>query len=926
MHGSGGAAGDRARGLSSAYSHNDLAAATALHHHLAHWGLSVFFDKTTLHAGDRWLDELQAAIDRCGAFVVLVGRDGLARWVGAETRAALERHIGAHKASDRLPIFPVLIDGIGADALPAFLRLHQATAWDSASQPDETLLAAIREGTPLKSEATIQGPPFVGLAAFRTDQAHMFFGRWQETLSALACFGHTTRPPRHPVGSRSNGTSGSGASAVLDAGGVVAADRLRQGLLWSRTRVAALAADPGRWRSGGATDPRRAGREPGPLVQGADGRFDPRVGARRRRACRYWLRERQQSGRHRLLACHRPAFEELFTFAEAGERWRFDQVLAAALADPDCPLFVLSTVRADFLDRFGECAPELIRVLNQVGKRWTLASIGEADLREVINGPARLAGLNVDEVRARQCWTRRAASRGRWPHWSRNALDWLWQRRDKDRLSGSLFTEQGGLAGLLSRSADDLLNALGPQQERALELLFRLVKVDLEGGRHARQRIRRQDAIEIAGGGEAGFAMVNRLSGQRQPGGGGQVGPLRLITVGDDGAVDLIHETLIRSKGVDAAGKPQPYWPTLWNYIEQQKERAAWHERLRLDMQMWLEHGKAPGFQWSHERVRELHRMLQKPGPKFEFDAGEGEFLGPIDADAMVAELDRPETEHKRRLLIGERLAVLGDPRPGVGVDERGTPWIDWRPVKGGEVTISILSDRNEPNSGVTKRIRQRVSCFQIARYPVTVSQYRAFLDAEDGWCWIRRGGDMIFIATQTERPTSSAVSATIRQSLLTGSIPVAFCRWISRRFSLDICLPDEWQRQLAATGGDDQNLFPWGADWDTRQEPWRANTFESRLGQATAVGMYPAGATVGQAAILDMSGTVYEWCLNKFDRPKKRRARADDLDFRVLRGGSCLTHQEHARSAHRDWGSPDIRYTHLGFRVVCRPSLSAGH
>ena len=91
-----------------------------LHDHLARRGLSVFFDKTELQAGDRWLDRLQAAVDGCGAFVLLAGRDGVARWVGAETQAALNRHFGARGDADRLPIFPVLLDGIGADALPAF--------------------------------------------------------------------------------------------------------------------------------------------------------------------------------------------------------------------------------------------------------------------------------------------------------------------------------------------------------------------------------------------------------------------------------------------------------------------------------------------------------------------------------------------------------------------------------------------------------------------------------------------------------------------------------------------------------------------------------------------------------------------------------------------------------------------------------------
>ncbi len=213
--------------------------------------------------------------------------------------------------------------------------------------------------------------------------------------------------------------------------------------------------------------------------------------------------------------------------------------------------------------------------------------------------------------------------------------------------------------------------------------------------------------------------------------------------------------------------------------------------------------------------------------------------------------------------------------------------------------------------------MRQRVQSFRIARYPVTVSQYRAFLDAEDGWC------DQAWWGNDLYRDPDGTTYEFGRFGnhpavFVSWFDAVAFCRWLGRRVSLDICLPDEWQWQLAATGGDDQNLYPWGADWDARQEPWRGNTLESRLGQATAVGMYPAGATIGQAAILDMGGTVWEWCLTKFDRPEESRAHADDFDSRVMRGGSSLNLQVFARSASRDWGSPEPRYTHLGFRVVC--------
>ncbi len=122
--------------------------------------------------------------------------------------------------------------------------------------------------------------------------------------------------------------------------------------------------------------------------------------------------------------------------------------------------------------------------------------------------------------------------------------------------------------------------------------------MDPEGRRHTRRRIPLAEAVDVAGGGERGRALITRLAGERARDGGRTEGPLRLITVTEDGGdrepaaghdrwVNLIHETLIRSKGLDAEGKPRPYWPTLWTYIEQHKDRAARRERLLLQAREW---------------------------------------------------------------------------------------------------------------------------------------------------------------------------------------------------------------------------------------------------------------------------------------------------------------------------------------------------
>ena len=119
--------------------------------------------------------------------------------------------------------------------------------------------------------------------------------------------------------------------------------------------------------------------------------------------------------------------------------------------------------------------------------------------------------------------------------------------------------------------------------------------------------------------------------------------------------------------------------------------------------------------------------------------------------------------------------------------------------------------------------------------------------------------------------------------------------------------LPTEYEWQLAATGGDVRSgPIPGGRTGTRRQEPWRANTVESELGRSTAVGMYPAGAS--PAGILDMAGTLWEWCSNAFDDPDNTAFPATQEDRRVLRGGSWGNDQDVARSAIRFRGYPSDR------------------
>jgi hypothetical protein len=211
----------------------------------------------------------------------------------------------------------------------------------------------------------------------------------KETLEALACF--DTRPGSPTVRwLEINGNSGAGKSSLMNAGLLPLVD---QGWLWPRT-------GDEHWRRIGPMMPgehpvrmlaeqlaHAFGGHMTPIRQGVEG--DALALTEERRT-------HKQPGTAFLLAIDQ--LEELFTFVDPEERKCFDRLLAAALEDDDCPLFVISTVRADFLDRFAEDLPRLADLSNWRGKAWRLPPIGADGLREIIKGPARLAGLDVGGV------------------------------------------------------------------------------------------------------------------------------------------------------------------------------------------------------------------------------------------------------------------------------------------------------------------------------------------------------------------------------------------------------------------------------------------------------------------------------------------------------------------------------------------------
>ncbi len=79
-------------------------------------------------------------------------------------------------------------------------------------------------------------------------------------------------------------------------------------------------------------------------------------------------------------------------------------------------------------------------------------------------------------------------------------------------------------------------------------------------------------------------------------------------------------------------------------------------------------------------------------------------------------------------------------------------------------------------------------------------------------------------------------------------------------------------------------------------------------------MGLYPHGCSPYE--VKDLSGTVWEWCLNKVDEPESIEADTSNAP-RALRGGSWVSAPVDARAVSRVRNHPFYQLNGRGFRVL---------
>lgn len=265
---------------------------------------------------------------------------------------------------------------------------------------------------------------------------------------------------------------------------------------------------------------------------------------------------------------------------------------------------------------------------------------------------------------------------------------------------------------------------------------------------------------------------------------------------------------------------------------------------------------------------------------------------------------------------------------PGGFVYVPGGPFI-----YGPEVTYERLQG--------TRRLRPRqvliLPSFAIGRYPVTVGQWRAFVQ-ETGHPWPGRWyhlagpprGWLRRYAPCTDYPPAMARYPMVD---VTQSDALAYCAWLSARTGLACALPSEEQWEKAARGTDGRS-YPWGEDhprpelrtlgnWvklryygynlfvPPRRE-WARSGWYFRVGAPHPVGAIPQN--VSPYGCYDMAGNIWEWTLSLYH--------PNIPGFHVVKGGSWgyspLHTRCYVRSAASITTTSDQYHAHgTGFRVV---------
>ncbi|MEV0504022.1 WD40 repeat domain-containing protein [Streptomyces spectabilis] len=257
-------------------------------------------------------------------------------------------------------------------------------------------------------------------------------------------------------------------------------------------------------------------------------------------------------------------FEEVFTLCQdTEERDVFLTRVADLARAPHQGFRLLIAVRSDF---YAHCSehPALAAAL-RTSRQLPIGPPGEAELRQIVAGPARQLGVELDPELLSALVSEATGRPGALPLLS-HVLRQTWLRRRGQQLRLGDYEASGGLRDAVAQTAEALYAAAEPTRRQIMRHLFVRLTALGEGTGDTRRRINRAELSGLTEADEIG-TLLDELAAAR------------LITLGQHApdSVEVSHEAVIAA------------WPRLRGWLAEDRDDLLTHRRLTEAALAWDE-------------------------------------------------------------------------------------------------------------------------------------------------------------------------------------------------------------------------------------------------------------------------------------------------------------------------------------------------
>lgn len=284
-------------------------------------------------------------------------------------------------------------------------------------------------------------------------------------------------------------------------------------------------------------------------------------------------------------------FEELFTLCqEETEREAFISNLLTAATEPGGKTFVVLALRADF---YNHCAPYANLRDALADQQEYIGAMSTDELRSAMEEPAKRGGWEFEPGLVDLLLQDIGADGGKAPEpgalpLMSHALLETWHRRQGRKLTMSGYLATGGIRGAIADTADDVFqNEFDEtQQQIARNIFLRLthfgeddVTVD------TRRRVTFKELIHNPEDELLVREVITKLADAR-------------LIITDNEMAEVAHEALIRE------------WPTLREWLEEDREGLRLHRHLTLSAESWERRKRDPSELYRGARLAQANAWI----------------------------------------------------------------------------------------------------------------------------------------------------------------------------------------------------------------------------------------------------------------------------------------------------------------------------